>query len=416
VVNRFRSSAVDVIQVLTILILTFASIAIPVQFDGNYVTLIWSLEACLLFWFGRVRQIRLFEYFSYPVMVLATGSLFLDWATAYSQRTDYVSEFNRQPLANGDLITAMVFVAAFVFIFITNRDDRFEPAIDNDLVRPLGIGLAAVGLFVLYNAFRIEISNYHHILGLTPLHVETDAGAHADLQRFNVLWQINYSLFFLIAMGGANIRKFRSKSLGYVNTALGLFSLIVFATVSMVAFHELRQSYMSNLFEPVFTAPQMYIAIRYISYLFAGGLLYTLYLYSRDEVLTDAMPRTMRVVANDAVLSLLVLVTASCELINLMGQFHIPDAYKLGLSVLWGVYALVLIVLGIAWNKKHIRIGAIVLLAVTLVKLFLYDIADLDTIPKTILFVTLGITMLVVSFLYNKYKSLIFTIGTDSEE
>ena len=99
-----------------------------------------------------------------------------------------------------------------------------------------------------------------------------------------------------------------------------------------------------------------------------------------------------------------------------MGQFQIPDAYKLGLSVLWGIYALVLIVLGIAWNKKHLRIGAIVLLAVTLAKLFLYDIADLDTIPKTILFMTLGITMLVVSFLYNKYKAVIFPIRDETED
>jgi uncharacterized membrane protein len=52
------------------------------------------------------------------------------------------------------------------------------------------------------------------------------------------------------------------------------------------------------------------------------------------------------------------------------------------------------------------------LLAVTLAKLFLYDIADLDTIPKTILFVTLGITLLLISFLYNKYKDVILKTDT----
>jgi uncharacterized membrane protein len=99
-----------------------------------------------------------------------------------------------------------------------------------------------------------------------------------------------------------------------------------------------------------------------------------------------------------------------------MGQFHIADATKLGLSILWGVYALTLIVIGIARNKKHLRIAAIVLLAVTLVKLFFYDIADLNTIPKTILFVTLGITLLAISFLYNKYKGLMFKAEAGQEE
>ena len=95
----------------------------------------------------------------------------------------------------------------------------------------------------------------------------------------------------------------------------------------------------------------------------------------------------------------------SKDVLNIFGY---RDSYKLGLSILWGIYALGLIVLGIYGHKKHLRIGAIALFGVTLLKLFFYDIADLDTISKTIVFVSLGILMLIVSFLYNKYKTLIF--------
>ncbi len=48
---------------------------------------------------------------------------------------------------------------------------------------------------------------------------------------------------------------------------------------------------------------------------------------------------------------------------------------KLALSILWGIYALLLIILGIWKKKKHLRIGAIALFAVTLIKLFFYDIS-----------------------------------------
>jgi uncharacterized membrane protein len=116
----------------------------------------------------------------------------------------------------------------------------------------------------------------------------------------------------------------------------------------------------------------------------------------------------------DALFYVILLILASGELLNLMAQYHVPDSTKLGLSVLWGVYALALIGGGIKRAKKHLRIGAIVLLGVTLIKLFLYDIADLPTIPKTILFVSLGILMLLVSFLYTKYKHVIF--GGPEEE
>jgi uncharacterized membrane protein len=409
IVIRLRSSAVDVVQVLTILIITFATITIPVQFDGNYVTLMWSVEAALLFWFGRVKQIWLFEYFSYPIMLLATTSLIADWATAYGDRTSYVSEFNRQPIANGDFITAIVFIAAFAFIYLTNRDERFEPAIDVDLVKPFGYMVAGIGLLVLYNTFRLEISNYYHVKGLANTAEMLRETALPD-RRFNILWQLNYTMFFLTAMWFVNIRKVRSVIVAYAGSAVSLFSLLIFVSVGMQFFFELRESYMLN------EAGLMNISIRYISYIFAAILLYTLYNYSRDEMLTDSIPAESLKMGYDGVAYGTVLIVASCELVNLMGQFYIPDAYKLGLSVLWGIYALVLIVLGIAWNKKHLRIGAIVLLAVTLAKLFLYDIADLDTIPKTILFMTLGITMLVVSFLYNKYKAVIFPIQTDTED
>ena len=415
VVSRLKPQAIDVSHVLVILILTFAAIAVPVQFDGNVVTIVWATEAAVLFWFGRTRGVRLFEYLSFAVMLLATGSMFMDWAMSYLDRTSGIGPMS--PIVNGDFVAAAVFVAAFGFIYITNRDDRFEPAIPVELVRPVGYVIAAVGTFALYNMFRVEIGNYFHAVALEPIprETQTDPGLYEDLQQFNGIWQINYSLFFLIAMAAANLRKLRSEILAYVNTTLGVMALVIFATVSMFLFFELRVSYMSMDFEPVFTGRWMYVAVRYISYLFAAGLLYGLYRYSRDELLMEQVAPALSV-GFEGVAYSFVFIAASCELVNLMGQFHIPDATKLGLSILWGVYALALIVIGIARDKKHLRVAAIVLLAVTLAKLFLYDIADLDTIPKTILFVTLGITLLVVSFLYNKYKDLIFKKDVVVEE
>ncbi len=49
----------------------------------------------------------------------------------------------------------------------------------------------------------------------------------------------------------------------------------------------------------------------------------------------------------------------------------------------------------------------IAIFGVTLIKLFIYDVSHMDTIPKTILFVSLGILLLIISFLYNKYKHII---------
>ena len=405
-VSRFKPGAVDVVQVLTILVLTFASIAIPVQFDGNFVTMIWAVEAALLFWFGRARGVKLFEFFSYPVMVLATGSMFMDWTWAYSNRMSGSAPVT--PIANGDFVTALVFVVAFAFIYLTNRDEESEAPLDREVATIIGYFIAGIAIFVLYNMFRIEIGNYYHLQLAKAVERGINYPVSGDLDRFNVAWQINYTLFFLTALGIANLRKLRSSVLAIVNYALGSFTLAVFATVSMFVFFELRVSYMSGNSDPAVSAGWLYVGIRHVSYLFAAAMLYILYRYSRDSILSDYAPHEIRSLIFEATAYGLVFVAASCEVVNLMGQLGIPDSTKLGLSIFWGVYALALIVIGIARDKKHLRITAMVLLAVTLVKLFFYDIAELDTIPKTILFVSLGITLLAVSFLYNKYKDVIF--------
>ena len=99
---------------------------------------------------------------------------------------------------------------------------------------------------------------------------------------------------------------------------------------------------------------------------------------------------------------------ASSELISNMALMNFDNTYKLALSILWGVTALSYIAFGIWKKRKHIRILAIVVFGITLLKLFFYDMSHFDTIAKTIAFVSLGILLLVISFLYNKYKHFIF--------
>jgi uncharacterized membrane protein len=85
------------------------------------------------------------------------------------------------------------------------------------------------------------------------------------------------------------------------------------------------------------------------------------------------------------------------------------NQYKLGLSIICSAYALALIFAGIIKKKKHLRIAGMSLFGLTLLKLFFYDLASLSTISKTIVLLMLGILLLVASFLYNKYKDLLFT-------
>jgi uncharacterized membrane protein len=165
---------------------------------------------------------------------------------------------------------------------------------------------------------------------------------------------------------------------------------------------ELRESYLDQTLGEFYKIGVFNVGIRYISFVLAGFLLYACYRLLK----TDFM-NWRSAMGFDILLHITVLWIASSELISWMDIAASTQSYKLGLSILWGVYALLLIALGIWKKKKHLRIGAIILFGITLIKLFFYDISHLNTIAKTIVFVSLGVLLLIISFLYNKYKHII---------
>ncbi|MDQ2746933.1 MAG: DUF2339 domain-containing protein, partial [Acidobacteriota bacterium] len=391
------------------LAVTFLTIAVPVQFDGNWVTLVWTAEAALLFWFGRTKSLPVYENLSYALMGLATISLADDWQNAF------INDALLTPIFNRNFLASILFAVAFGFIAAVNRDRRFS-AVRASAAEWLNFLAPTLFFIVLYNAFRVEIGNYFHTLAANsvvpvPNSVSYDATVTRrdnDLSYFNAIWQINYSMLFAAVLSFVNIKKFKSAWLGIINFGLNSTAVFVFLSVGLFLISELRTNYLTQNEAQFFPRGAWHILIRYVSLVFVAAVLYASYRYVKQQFLERLVSNSALALAFDFVFYVALWWLVSSELINLMDIFGLNDSYKLGLSILWGVYSLLLIGLGIIKKKKYLRIGAIALFAVTLIKLFFYDIADLDTISKTVIFLTLGILLLVISFLYNKYKDLIF--------
>jgi uncharacterized membrane protein len=395
------------------LALVFVTIAIPIQLDGRWVTLLWAGEAAVLFRIGRSNQVKIYENLSYPLMILAFISIVHDWSFVYH---DYYS--GRQdsflvPVFNINFFTSLIFVIFFAFINVT--DFRIKPApadADSESLRRIfRIISPAILLVVIYVSFRMELKNYWQHL-YTASRVETagegtyGAGPfymNQDLQKFMTLWLINYSLLFLSVLSIINIRKIKSNELGTINLVFNLLVLIIFLTRGLYTLSELRESYLSQSLAAYYNRGIFHILMRYVSFSFAGLTLYVSSRYVRQAFLKEDLK-----IVFELLFHLILLWVASSELINWMDIFKAEQSYKFGLSILWGVYSLLLISLGIWKGSKHLRIGAIVLFGATLLKLFFYDISHLSTLSKTIVFIALGILLLIISFLYNKYKHLIF--------
>lgn len=80
---------------------------------------------------------------------------------------------------------------------------------------------------------------------------------------------------------------------------------------------------------------------------------------------------------------------------------------KVGFPIFWGLLSFIFLTMGMKRNNRVLRIGALLLIAIILIKLFTYDISNASEAGKIIAFIILGIVLLIISFLYQKIKALV---------
>ncbi len=393
------------------LVLLFITITIPVQLDGNWVTLLWVGEAALLFWIARSKKDDIYEFLSYSLMWLAFFSLLHDWGYIFDQIDNSNDTVHLKPLMNIRFLTSLFFLGSFGFInWLNYKMKPSEKLINYKFVFQLmSVVIPAVFLLSLYNTFRIEIVNYWDLLysnsrtninGVSP--EGTGYIMNANLLIYKNLWVLNYTAVFLSVLSVFNFVKLKIKNLGLINLFLNLVLIFFFLSIALFELSELRESYLMKDISILSNVGINYLIIRYISIIFVGILLIATWKFVlRDFIKTDFK------LPFDIILIVTICWIASSELLQWLAIADAEQSYKLALSIFWGIYSLILIILGIWKNKKHIRILAISLFGITLIKLFFYDISQLDTISKTIVFVSLGVLLLIISFLYNKYKQKI---------
>lgn len=399
------------------LVLTFITIAIPVQLDGNWVTLLWAAEAALLFWIGRTKKVKAYEYMAYPLMVLALFSLVQDWGDAYG--VNYQFNDASEPLTtilNTTFLTSILFLAAFSFInWIQGKYDLVLANGKKSFIsKMMTFAIPSILIFVLYCTFYVEVEYYFtKLFWASEITIQSADGYDVtnhnyDLKDFKSIWLIVYMLFFISLLSLVNSLMLKNRMLGIITLALAIMGGLIFLTGGLYTLSELRDSYLKSDLNEYYNITNYNIWIRYVAYAFFVLLLFSIHKLIRQDFLRINFKIPFELLVHTSILWVL-----SSELINWMAIGESEQSYKLGLSILWGVYALLLIIIGIWKNKKYLRVSAIVLFGITLVKLFFYDIASLNGISKTIVFVSLGLLLLIISFLYNKYKH---KITDESEE
>ena len=90
---------------------------------------------------------------------------------------------------------------------------------------------------------------------------------------------------------------------------------------------------------------------------------------------------------------------------NLALQYR--NQKQLSISASLMLYSIVLMLYGIWRSRQPIRLTAMALFGIVIIKIFIYDLSFLPTLYRMVSFIGLGVLLLSVSYLYQRFKHMI---------
>ena len=404
------------------LAVVFVTIAVPVQFEHQWITRMWFVEGLVLFMYGRIRSKHFFEYLAYPVLVLGFFGIVTLWFTeieAFKQVTyegtdvfmTVLGTSSLSPFLNEFFLTGMMSIILLGVINWIHFRSRFTDTGTSDHTINTLIDFFIPGLliFIVFFAFQNELSGYwqQHIAQTNQMFsgqgiLDERSWFIDDMRHFRVSWNLIYMTLFFSVMSYMVLKKVSGDQARTILFYINIIIILIFCASALYEFSELRLSYIKNAIFDDLQPGLMNLGIRYIGIVAIAVLLYMNYLLGRvPGVLGNLM------FLNVIYIHMVILWILSSEMLHWLDLIHVESTYKLGLSILWGSYAVFIVVLGLWEKAKFLRISGIGLFGLTLVKLFFYDLTELDTLSKTIIFIVLGVLLLIVSYLYNRYQRII---------
>ncbi|NJK97188.1 MAG: DUF2339 domain-containing protein [Bacteroidales bacterium] len=134
----------NLIYLLVALVMTYISLAIPIQLNGHSITLFWAAELVILLWLSRVSGIKILRAGHLIILVLVLGSLIMDWGNLYKYHAQSLPV-----IFNQVFITGLVVLAALVGSFLILRRETELNFVNNIISTNSYKGLLTFILFIV---------------------------------------------------------------------------------------------------------------------------------------------------------------------------------------------------------------------------------------------------------------------------
>ena len=393
----FKRNSVDksLIFLLVGMVLTFVSLAAPVQLSGNYITLFWATEMVLLLWLGQKSGIKFMKLSSLVILGLMLVSLVMDWQQIYFMQSN---ESVLNIISNKGFITTLFSIAGvFTYAKLINneKEGHFLPGVELKLVK---------------NMSKILVAALVYVIGV--LEIGYQVGERLDYSALTTLSVMGYTYLFTLGLWAY------AKNVGNLVLEKGIAmasTVLLFAYPIMSGFEGVvRDRYLEG--ETHFGN----LIVQYVNLVMVVIISFQLFKSVRKWVGLRSDIGTVTVLG----LSLFGLLVASIHLnhVTLLmffdqfqenAHFINKQTVKIGYPIIWGISSFVMMLIGMKYKYRTLRIISLSIFSIILFKLFLFDIKGASEAGKIVAFILLGVLLLVISFMYQKLKNLLLDNNTN---
>lgn len=360
-------------------------------------TALWTLYGAGTLFVGVSRRLRPLRFLGLLLLAGATVKV-LVVDLSYYDASWHTLILNQTFLAFALIVSALT-LAAWMY---ARRLEAGEE--EREIVLPLMIGVANAVAIVALSA---EVWGHFARIKSDLTGVEIDRIENTKQFVLSALWTIYgaVALFIGIKRGTRALR-------------IGALLLLLLTTVKVLM---VDLSYYDAGWHTL-VINQTFAAFALLVYVFASSARF----YSQSEFV-DNDERTSLVPVMVAGANILALIALSAEALGYYavkiraGQataaalIDLHLAQRLSLSLVWAVYGGVMLAVGMSRRSKLLRMMALGLLGLTILKVFLFDLSSLEKLYRIISFIVLGAILLAVSFLYQRYRQHTLALEMERE-
>lgn len=355
------------------LVTSLITTAIAIQFKTHLITSIWAIETTLLLFIWKKTEHNIFRIFFYILFPMVMIAQTVTW-TEYFGNSDFNIIFNPPFITSSFTIASII---ANLYLLRNTKQESNEKSKNffEDLITVVSYG-------IIYITFLLEIT--YHISDM-PWEAITGVG---------LLFTIYYIFFLLLLRKTLNISS-------NIQTAL-IYLLFILATLNLSAS-------VSSIVPAILTKRL------HLSFYLLHLLQWIPFIYVCFRIVPSSEFHKRQI--SYWIMSLAIIICISCELHHsyvLMVSNDIPHSYEasehfniLYLPIIWTILASIFIYTGLKKDIQEYNKIGFALIGLMVLKLYAYDVWQMDNISRISAFIALGIILLLSSFAFQRLKNII---------